>query len=71
MNTFPKNRPFFFSIGNFLERKNLLSIVKMMKHWQDMDLFIGGNLDTPYGEEVISFVESNDIKNVILLDDVR
>lgn len=65
-----ENRPFFFSIGNFLERKNFLSIVKMMKHWQDMDLFIGGNLDTPYGEEVISFVESNDVKNVILLDKI-
>lgn len=61
-------KPFFFSVGNFLERKNFLSIIKMMEQCKDKDLFIAGNLDTSYGEMIVRYVNDNNINNVHLLD---
>lgn len=67
INPSPTASPFFFSIGNFLERKNFLSIVKMMHHFQDKNLFIAGNCSTSYGKIISSYIIENDLKNVHLL----
>ena len=59
--------PFFFSIGNFLERKNFLSISKMMYYFPNKNLFIAGNYSTPYGKIISRYIIENDLKNVHLL----
>jgi glycosyltransferase involved in cell wall biosynthesis len=69
-NFFPKissDKPFLFSIGDFLERKNFLSIVKMMKHITDLNLVIAGNNDKPYGEEIKNSIVENKLENRVFL----
>lgn len=46
------NRPFLYSIGDFLEKKNFHSIVAMMKFIPDYDLIISGNHNKEYGNKV-------------------
>ena len=60
-------KPFFFSIGDFIERKNFQSIVKMMIHITDFNLIIAGNNDKPYGEEIKNCIVENKLENRVFL----
>ncbi|NDP26921.1 MAG: glycosyltransferase family 4 protein [Flavobacterium sp.] len=61
------DKPFLFSIGDFLERKNFQSIVKMMVHISDFNLIIAGNNDKPYGEEIKNCISENKLENRVFL----
>lgn len=61
------NEPFFFSIGDFIERKNFTSIVKMMSHFKDMKLIIAGNNTKKYGEEVKNLIKERNLENQVYL----
>jgi len=63
----PVDKPFFFSIGDFIERKNFISIIKMMKEIEDFNLIIAGNNDKAYGNEVKKFIEENQLQNRVFL----
>lgn len=45
-------RSFLFSIGEFTERKNFKSLIKMLKFLPEYDLVIAGKKNTAIGEEI-------------------
>ncbi|MFE3870363.1 glycosyltransferase family 4 protein [Flavobacterium sp. ZS1P70] len=63
----PTDKPFLYSIGDFLERKNFLSIVKMMVHISDFNLIISGNNNKKYGFEIVKFIQDNNLQNRVFL----
>ena len=63
----PTDKPFLYSIGDFLERKNFLSIVKMMVHISDFNLIISGNNNKEYGFEIVKFIQDNNLQNRVFL----
>ncbi|MDI1303925.1 MAG: glycosyltransferase family 1 protein [bacterium] len=63
----PIDKPFLYSIGDFLERKNFLSIVKMMAHINDSNLIISGNNNKEYGFEILKFIQDNNLQNRVFL----
>ncbi len=48
----PVNIPYFYTVGDFLEKKNFISLVRMMKIMPDFNLIISGNKDKEYGAKV-------------------
>lgn len=67
ISTVPVNMPYFYSIGDFIERKNFISIIKMFKNTKDFNLIISGNHDKTYGEEVKQFIRQNKLENRVFL----
>jgi glycosyltransferase involved in cell wall biosynthesis len=63
---FTSNRAFFFSIGDFIERKNFHSLVEMMRIMPNYDLIISGNNEKPYGFKIQKMIEKYQLKNVFL-----
>lgn len=63
----PVDKPFLYSIGDFLERKNFLSVVQMMLHIKDLNLIISGNNDKAYGKEIKNFIRENKLENRVFL----
>ncbi len=51
----PKH-PFFFSIGEFTQRKNFGVLVSMLKHLPNFDLVLAGNTDRPYHQELLKLI---------------
>jgi glycosyltransferase involved in cell wall biosynthesis len=64
---FPTDKPFFYSIGDFLERKNFVSIVNMMKTIKDHNLIISGNNDKEYGQVIKKLIIDNGLENQVFL----
>ncbi|SHI63287.1 glycosyltransferase family 4 protein [Flavobacterium terrae] len=62
----PIDKPFFFSLGDFIERKNFHSIVKMMKLLPDFNLIISGNNNKEYGNYIRKVIENENLINVFL-----
>lgn len=65
--TVPVDKPFFYSIGDFIERKNYGSIINMMKGIKDFNLIISGNNDKKYGEEIKKLIVDNGLSNQVFL----
>lgn len=63
----PVNKPFFYTIGDFLERKNYGSLIEMMKLIKDYNLIISGNNNKKYGEEIKDLIVKNGLENKIFL----
>ena len=63
----PVDKPFLYSIGDFLERKNFLSVVKMMQLLPDYNLILSGNNDKPYGKEIAQYITDNQLQNRVFL----
>ena len=63
---FTSSREFFFSIGDFIERKNFHSLIEMMRIMPNYDLIISGNYDKPYGMKIKKMIEKYQLKNVFL-----
>jgi glycosyltransferase involved in cell wall biosynthesis len=63
----PTDQPFLYSIGDFLERKNFLSVVKMMPLLDDFNLILSGSSDKPYGKEIQQFITDNKLENKVFL----
>lgn len=62
-----QQKPFLFSIGQFIPRKNFLSLVEMMKHINEYDLLIAGNCNSEYGEEVKAKIKEYKLENKVKL----
>jgi glycosyltransferase involved in cell wall biosynthesis len=63
----PADKPFLYSIGDFLERKNFLSVVKMILLLPDYNLILSGNNDKPYGKAIQQFITENNLQDRVFL----
>lgn len=63
----PIDKPFFYSIGDFLEKKNFESLVEMMKLIPDFNLIISGNNQKPYGEKIRNLIKDLKLENQVFL----
>lgn len=63
------NKPYFYSIGDFLEKKNFESIVLMMREIEDFDLIISGNNQKSYGEKIKTLINESGLGNKVFLTD--
>ena len=63
----PTDKPFLYSIGDFLERKNFLSVVKMMQLLPEFNLILSGNNDKAYGKEIQEFISANKLEDRVFL----
>ncbi|GAA3770179.1 glycosyltransferase family 1 protein [Flavobacterium ginsengiterrae] len=63
----PVDKPFFYAIGDFIERKNYESIINMMKLIKDFNLIISGNNNKKYGEEIKKLIDDNGLTNQVFL----
>lgn len=63
----PVNRPYLFSIGDFLEKKNFTSLVKMMNHVPDFNLVIAGKNTKMYGDAVRQCIADNKLEDRVFL----
>lgn len=64
---FPTDKPFLYSIGDFLERKNFLSVVQMMPLLPDFNLILSGSNDKSYGMKIRDFIAQNNLQNQVFL----
>lgn len=64
---FPTEKPFLYSIGDFLERKNFHSLVEMMRLLPDFNLLISGNNEKSYGEKISSLIRKNNLDKQVFL----
>ncbi|WP_306352872.1 glycosyltransferase family 4 protein [Flavobacterium sp. '19STA2R22 D10 B1'] len=63
----PIEKPFLYSIGDFLERKNFLSLVEMMPYLPDYNLVLSGNNNKSYGRIIEKFIQENQLENQVFL----
>ncbi|PJJ07196.1 glycosyltransferase involved in cell wall biosynthesis [Flavobacterium sp. 1] len=63
----PINKPFFYTIGDFIERKNYTSIIEMMKLIKDYNLIMSGNNDKEYGQVIKKLIRDNGLENQVFL----
>lgn len=64
---FSMEKPFLYSIGDFLERKNFHSLVEMMRFLPDFNLIISGNNEKSYGEKIKHLIEKYRLENQVFL----
>ncbi len=61
------NSPFLFSIGEFAERKNFKSLVRMLMNIPKMNLVIAGKNNTQEAQEIRDLIKKNNLNNRVLL----
>jgi glycosyltransferase involved in cell wall biosynthesis len=61
------DKPFLYSIGDFIPRKNFLALVKMMQNIDNFILIISGNNEKEYGQEIKKYIVENDLQKKIIL----
>lgn len=59
--------PFFYTIGDFIERKNFTSLIEMMRLMPNYNLFISGNHNKEYGETVKNLIKKYNLEKNIFL----
>ena len=60
-------KPFLFSIGQFMSKKNFHSLVKMLCYIKDFQLVIAGNSSRPYGELVKKEIKKYKLEDRVFL----
>jgi glycosyltransferase involved in cell wall biosynthesis len=63
----PTDKPFFYSIGDFVARKNFMAIVKMAEITEGFNLVISGGNDKAYGEEVKAYIKLKNLEHKVFL----
>lgn len=63
----PVDKPYFYTIGDFIERKNYVSIITMMKLIKDYNLIISGNNTKKYGKVVRQIIDDNGLQDKVFL----
>jgi len=61
------SKPFLFSLGQFLERKNFHSLLPMLEKAKNFELIIAGNSDKKYGEYIRKEIEKQGLKDRVKL----
>lgn len=67
INTYSPNKPFLYSIGDFIERKNFEAIIKMMQYNDDFNLIISGNNNKKYGDKIKKLIIELKLENKVFL----
>lgn len=62
-----QNKPFFFSISVFKEKKNFHSLIPLMERFPDHILVIGGNNQTAYGDRMRELIRDSEVSENIIL----
>lgn len=63
----PTDKPFFFSIGDFSDRKNFISLVKMIEVTEGYNLVISGNHDKAYGQIIKDYIKLHNLEHKVFL----
>jgi len=63
----PVDKPYFYSIGDFLEKKNFESLVRMMTEIPNHYLIISGSNQKPYGDFIRSLIQELRLENTVFL----
>lgn len=58
------DKPFFFAIGQFLPKKKFDVLLDMMRHFPDKELYICGQNEFKFGQEILRRIESEQLTNV-------
>lgn len=61
------DKPYLFSIGDFLERKNFHILIAMLQYLPDFQLIIAGNHDRKYGQTVLQEITKNNLEKRVIL----
>lgn len=64
--SFLSDFPYFYTIGDFIERKNFHSLIEMMQFLPNYNLIISGNNNKEYGKKIKNIISEFGLKNVIL-----
>ena len=62
---------FYFHISTIMEKKNVESLVDMMKLMPHKNLVIAGSWDNPYAKNILERIKKENIRNVITLSKVN
>jgi len=65
-----KEKPFFFSIGEIKKKKNFHVLLPLMKMFPEKELYIAGRLGSPYADQILSVIKSENISNVNLVGEI-
>ena len=60
-------KPFFYSVGEFLEKKNFISLVRMMPYFPEYQLVLSGNTNTLHFEEIKIEITKLNIDNQVII----
>lgn len=63
----PANKPFFYSIGDFIDRKNFIALVKMIEVTEGYNLVLSGNNDKAYGETIKEYIRLHNLEDKVFL----
>jgi len=63
----PLDKPFFYSIGDFVARKNFMALVKMIEITEGYNLVISGSNDKAYGQEIKDYIKLKNLENRVYL----
>lgn len=61
------DKPYLYSLGDFIERKNFMALVKMMEVNQEYNLIISGNNDKEYGHAIKHYIAEKKLENRVFL----
>ncbi|MHA7057864.1 glycosyltransferase family 4 protein [Aquimarina sp. M1] len=61
------NKPFIFSIGKVVEKKNFLSLIEMLRFLPDINLVIAGESKTEYGQILKQKIKEYKLKERVFL----
>lgn len=67
INPYNKEKPFLYSIGDFIERKNFEAIVNMMVNFKEFNLIISGNHNKKYGEKIKQLILDYKLEKQVFL----
>ncbi|OYQ34669.1 glycosyl transferase family 1 [Flavobacterium cyanobacteriorum] len=63
----PSEKPYIYSLGDFQERKNFLSLIKMISLIPDFNLVISGNNNHEYGSIIKNYISDNNLTDRVFL----
>jgi len=63
----PVSKPYFYSIGDFLEKKNFDKLVKMMKEVPEYNLIISGRNRSPYVDKIRTLIKELKLEKRVFL----
>lgn len=66
-NPYSPEKPFLYSIGDFIERKNFEAVIKMMVNLKDFNLIISGNNNKEYGEKIKQLIVNLKLEKQVFL----
>lgn len=61
------SKPFLFSIGVFMDKKNFISLIEMMRLEKDKILLLAGNDQNAYGEMIKSKIDQYQLQDKVIL----